>query len=307
MEQPDTQQINAYLLALQETICTALSNIDGGAVFHEDSWQSTASCGRTRVLRHGRLFEQAAVNFSRVYGDNLPVSATAIRSDFARGGIGVSYQAMGVSLVVYPENPYIPTSHANVRFFISEKAGAEPIWWFGGGFDLTPFYGFREDAVHWHRSAKALCLPFGEDVYPRYKRWCDDYFFLKHRNEARGIGGLFFDDLNSPNFNQSFAFARAVGNAYLGAYLPIVDRRKSYHWGERERQFQLYRRGRYVEFNLIWDRGTLFGLQSSGRTRSIMISMPPLARWEYHYEPAPDSPEAALYRDFLPVCDWLKD
>lgn len=304
MEQPDIERINAYLLALQETICAALTAADGGAVFHEDLWQrAEGGSGRTRVLRQGRVFEQAGVNFSRVYSGALPASATAHRPELA----GQSYQAMGVSLVVHPENPYVPTSHANVRFFIAEKPGAQPIWWFGGGFDLTPFYGFREDAIHWHRTAQALCLPFGGDVYPRYKRWCDDYFFLRHRNEARGIGGLFFDDLNIFDFNQAFAFARAVGQGYLDAYLPIVERRKSHPWGERERQFQLYRRGRYVEFNLVWDRGTLFGLQSGGRTESILMSMPPLARWEYHYDPAPDSPEAALYRDFLPARDWLQE
>ncbi|MGL9773751.1 MAG: oxygen-dependent coproporphyrinogen oxidase [Sodalis sp. (in: enterobacteria)] len=304
MDQPDIEHINAYLLALQETICAALTAADGGAVFHEDLWQrDEGGGGRTRVLRQGRVFEQAGVNFSRVYGGALPASATAHRPELA----GRSYQAMGVSLVVHPENPYIPTSHANVRFFIAEKPGAKPIWWFGGGFDLTPFYGSNEDAVHWHRTAQALCQPFGDAVYPRYKRWCDDYFFLKHRNEARGIGGLFFDDLSAPDFNEAFAFCRAVGQGYLDAYLPIVERRKSHPWGERERQFQLYRRGRYVEFNLVWDRGTLFGLQSGGRTESVLMSMPPLARWQYHYDPAPDGAEAALYRDFLPARDWLKE
>ncbi|MBT9432725.1 oxygen-dependent coproporphyrinogen oxidase [Candidatus Sodalis endolongispinus] len=304
MEQPDIEHINAFFLTLQETLCAALTAADGGAVFHEDLWQrDEGGGGRTRVLRLGRVFEQAGVNFSRVYGGALPASATAHRPELA----GRSYQAMGVSLVVHPENPYIPTSHANVRFFIAEKPGAEPIWWFGGGFDLTPFYGFHEDAVHWHRTAQALCQPFGDTVYPRYKRWCDDYFFLKHRNEARGIGGLFFDDLSTPDFSQAFAFSRAVGQGYLDAYLPIVERRKSHPWGERERQFQLYRRGRYVEFNLVWDRGTLFGLQSGGRTESVLMSMPPLVRWQYHYDPAPDSPESALYRDFLPARDWLKE
>ncbi|MDU6435329.1 MAG: oxygen-dependent coproporphyrinogen oxidase, partial [Pantoea sp.] len=202
-------------------------------------------------------------------------------------------------------SPYVPTSHANVRFFIAEKPGADPVWWFGGGFDLTPYYGFEEDAVHWHQTAFDLCQPFGDEVYPRYKKWCDDYFYLKHRDEQRGIGGLFFDDLNAPDFHTSFAFMQAVGNGFLDGYLPIVDRRKAQPWGERERQFQLYRRGRYVEFNLVWDRGTLFGLQTGGRTESILMSMPPLVRWEYDYQPAPDSPEAALTRDFLPVRDWL--
>ncbi|THD56531.1 oxygen-dependent coproporphyrinogen oxidase, partial [Enterobacteriaceae bacterium ML5] len=218
---------------------------------------------------------------------------------------GRSFQAMGVSLVIHPLNPYVPTSHANVRFFIAEKAGEAPVWWFGGGFDLTPYYGFEEDARHWHLTAQQLCQPFGDDVYPKYKKWCDDYFFIKHRNEARGIGGLFFDDLNTPDFATSFDFMQAVGNGFTDAYLPIVEKRKLLPWGERERQFQLYRRGRYVEFNLVWDRGTLFGLQTGGRTESILMSMPPLVRWEYGYQPEAGSPEAALYSDFLPPRDWL--
>lgn len=303
MEQLDIDNIPAFLLILQDRICDALTAADGSAVFQEDRWQSAEGSGRTRVLRQGKVFEQAGVNFSHVHGSALPVLATTHRPELS----GRSYQAIGVSLVIHPENPYVPTSHANVRFFIAEKPGSDPIWWFGGGFDLTPFYGFTEDAVHWHRTAQAICRPFGVDVYPRYKRWCDDYFFLKHRNEARGIGGLFFDDLTTPNFTQAFAFSRAVGQGYLDAYLPIVKLRKFHPWGDRERQFQLYRRGRYVEFNLIWDCGTLFGLQSGGRTESILMSMPPLVRWEYHYEPTPNSPEAALYSDFLPVRDWLKE
>ncbi|MCR3755358.1 MAG: coproporphyrinogen III oxidase [Sodalis sp. Psp] len=303
MEQPDTESITIFLLMLQNQICDALTAIDGRAVFQEDCWQRGSGRGRTRVLRQGKVFEQAGVNFSHVHGNSLPASITTHRLEL----VGRAYQAMGVSLVMHPENPYVPTSHANIRFFIAEKPGLAPAWWFGGGFDLTPFYGFIEDAIHWHRTAQAVCRPFGVDVYPRYKRWCDNYFFLKHRNEARGIGGLFFDNLTTPNFAQAFSFSRAVGQGYLDAYLPIVERRKFHPWGERERQFQLYRRGRYVEFNLIWDCGTLFGLQTDGRTESILISMPPLARWEYHYEPDPDSPEAVLYRDFLPVRDWLKD
>ncbi|MSL97913.1 oxygen-dependent coproporphyrinogen oxidase, partial [Escherichia coli] len=214
------------------------------------------------------------------------------------------FEAMGISLVVHPHNPYVPTSHANVRFFIAEKPGAEPVWWFGGGFDLTPFYGFEEDAIHWHRTARDLCQPFGEDVYPRYKKWCDEYFYLKHRNEQRGIGGLFFDDLNTPDFDHCFAFMQAVGKGYTNAYLPIVERRKAMAYGERERNFQLYRRGRYVEFNLVWDRGTLFGLQTGGRTESILMSMPPLVRWEYDYHPEDGSPEAAL-SEFIKVRDWV--
>ncbi|WP_410014102.1 oxygen-dependent coproporphyrinogen oxidase [Sodalis sp. C49] len=301
MTSPDIGHIKGFLLDLQDRICHALAAEDGGA-FREDLWtRDEGGGGRTRVLRQGQVFEQAGVNFSHVEGARLPASASAHRPELA----GRSFQALGVSLVVHPHNPYVPTSHANVRFFIAEKPGADPVWWFGGGFDLTPFYGFQEDAVHWHQTAHDLCRPFGDDVYSRYKSWCDDYFFLKHRNEARGIGGLFFDDLNTPDFERAYAFTRAVGEGYLDAYLPIVRRRKVLPWGERERQFQLYRRGRYVEFNLVWDRGTQFGLHSGGRTESILMSLPPQVRWEYDYQPQPDSPEAALYRDFLPVRDWL--
>jgi coproporphyrinogen III oxidase len=301
---PDIAQVKAFLLSLQENICQQLAAADGQAQFAEDEWvREEGGGGRSRVLTQGAVFEQAGVNFSHVHGATLPASATAHRPELA----GRSFQAMGVSLVIHPLSPYIPTSHANVRFFIAEKAGEAPVWWFGGGFDLTPFYGFEEDARHWHLTAQQLCQPFGEDVYPQYKKWCDDYFFIKHRNEARGIGGLFFDDLNTPDFNHCFAFMQAVGNGFTEAYLPIVEKRKSMAWGEREREFQLYRRGRYVEFNLVWDRGTLFGLQTGGRTESILMSMPPLVRWEYNFQPETDSPEAALYRDFLPVRDWLAD
>jgi coproporphyrinogen III oxidase len=301
---PDIAQVKAFLLSLQEKLCQQLAAADGKAQFAEDEWvREEGGGGRSRVLTQGAVFEQAGVNFSHVYGATLPASATAHRPELA----GRSFQAMGVSLVIHPLSPYIPTSHANVRFFIAEKAGEAPVWWFGGGFDLTPFYGFAEDAHHWHLTAQQLCQPFGEDVYPKYKKWCDDYFFIKHRNEARGIGGLFFDDLNTPDFTHCFAFMQAVGNGFTEAYLPIVEKRKSMAWGERERQFQLYRRGRYVEFNLVWDRGTLFGLQTGGRTESILMSMPPLVRWEYNFQPESDSPEAALYRDFLPVRDWLAD
>lgn len=302
MSHPHIVRVKTYLMDLQDRICSALEDADGKARFAEDAWQrAEGGGGRSRVLAGGGVFEQAGVNFSHVTGSALPASATAHRPELA----GRSYQAMGVSLVVHPENPYVPTSHANVRFFIAEKEGEEPVWWFGGGFDLTPYYGNADDAEHWHQVARELCLPFGDDVYPRYKKWCDDYFFLKHRNEARGVGGLFFDDLNQPGFEQSFAFMQAVGNGYLDAYLPIVARRRDQAWGHRERQFQLYRRGRYVEFNLVWDRGTLFGLQSGGRTESILMSMPPLVRWEYGYQPEPGSPEAALYTDFLPPRDWV--
>ena len=230
----------------------------------------------------------------------MPASATAHRPELA----GRSFEAMGVSLVVHPHNPYVPTSHANVRFFIAEKPGADPVGGFGGGFDLTPYYGFEEDAVHWHTTARDLCQPFGDDIYPKFKKWCDDYFYLKHRDEQRGIGGLFFDDLNTPDFDTAFSFMRAVGEGYTGAYLPIVARRKDTDYGVREREFQLYRRGRYVEFNLVWDRGTLFGLQTGGRTESILMSMPPLVRWEYSYEPKEGSPEAAL-KDFITIRDWV--
>jgi len=253
------------------------------------------------VLSEGAVFEKAGVNFSHVMGDNLPGSATAARPQLA----GRSFQAMGVSLVIHPNNPYVPTSHANIRLFVAEKPGEDPVWWMGGGFDLTPYYGFAEDAIHWHRVAKAACDPFGEDVYPKYKAWCDDYFFLKHRGESRGIGGLFFDDLNDWGFESTFAFMQAIGNAYLDAYVPIVERRVHQPFGERERQWQLYRRGRYVEFNLVYDRGTLFGLQSNGRTESILMSLPPLVRWDYGVVPEPGTPEAALTDYYLKHRDWL--
>lgn len=302
MSQPRVNDVKAFLLDLQDRICAALEQADGGAQFVEDAWQRPGGGGgRSRVLAKGALFEQAGVNFSHVHGDALPASATAHRPELA----GRGFQAMGVSLVIHPENPHIPTSHANVRFFIAEKDGETPVWWFGGGFDLTPFYAVEADVVHWHRVARDLCRPFGEQVYPDYKRWCDEYFFLKHRQEARGVGGLFFDDLNAWGFDSCFRFMQAVGNGFANAYLPIVKRRKGDSWGHRERQFQLYRRGRYVEFNLVWDRGTLFGLQSGGRTESILMSMPPLARWEYDYQPEPGSPEAELTERFLTPRDWL--
>ena len=302
MNSPDIAQIKTYLLALQDKICVALTHADGRATFTEESWtREEGGGGRSRVLVNGAVFEQAGVNFSHVSGAALPASATAHRPELA----GHSFQALGVSLVIHPLSPYLPTSHANVRFFIAEKPGEDPVWWFGGGFDLTPYYGFEEDAIHWHQTAHQLCQPFGKEVYPRYKKWCDDYFYIKHRNEARGIGGLFYDDLNSPDFDTCFRFTQAVGDGFLDAYMPIVARRKALSWGEQERQFQLYRRGRYVEFNLVWDRGTLFGLQTGGRTESILMSLPPLVRWEYNYQPAEDSAEAALYRDFLPVKEWL--
>lgn len=302
MNLPDIHRVKEFFLSLQDTICRSLENIDQKATFQQDNWErKEGGGGRTRVLTHGALFEQAGVNFSHVYGDTLPKSATAHRPELA----GRRFQAMGVSLVIHPLNPYIPTSHANVRFFIAEKEGEAPVWWFGGGFDLTPYYGFEEDVIHWHKVAKSVCAPFGEDYYSRYKKWCDDYFYIKHRNEPRGVGGLFFDDLNTPDFDHCFEFIQHVGLGYLDAYLPIVEKRKSIPWGERERQFQLYRRGRYVEFNLVWDRGTLFGLQSGGRTESILMSMPPLVRFEYDYSPEPNTPEAKLYSDFLIQKEWV--
>ena len=293
----DIAAVKQYLLDLQDQICTAIEQCDGGARFVEDKWER----GRSRVMTDGALIEKGGVNFSHVQGDSMPASATAHRPELA----GRSYQAMGVSLVIHPLNPYLPTSHANVRFFVAEKAGEEPVWWFGGGYDLTPYYGFEEDCVHWHQVAFDACKPFGDDVYPRYKQWCDDYFYLKHRDEARGVGGLFFDDLNEGGFERCFAFMQAVGNSYTDAYLPILERRRDTPWGERERAFQLYRRGRYVEFNLVFDRGTLFGLQSGGRTESILMSLPPLVRWEYNWQPDEGSAEQALYTQFLPPRDWL--
>ncbi|MFM1681994.1 oxygen-dependent coproporphyrinogen oxidase [Aeromonas salmonicida] len=302
MSKPDVAQVKAFLLQLQDEICRSLEQADGVGRFVEDAWaREGGGGGRTRVMRHGDMIEQGGVNFSHVYGDAMPASATAHRPELA----GRKFEAMGVSLVIHPNNPYVPTSHANVRFFIAEKEGEEPIWWFGGGFDLTPFYPFAEDVQHWHRVSRDLCQPFGEDIYPEFKSWCDRYFFLKHRNETRGVGGLFFDDLNRWPFADCFAFMQAVGRGYLDAYLPIIERRKAQPYGEREREFQLYRRGRYVEFNLVYDRGTLFGLQTGGRTESILMSMPPLARWEYDWQPEAGSPEALLYTDYLTPREWL--
>lgn len=294
--------VKDYLLSLQDDICKQLTEEDGSKAFLEDAWQREAGGGgRSRVLEDGDVFEKAGINFSHVFGEGLPASATAHRPELA----GRSFQAMGVSLVIHPRNPYIPTSHANVRFFIAEKEGADPVWWFGGGFDMTPYYGFKEDCVHWHSMAKQACDPFGDDVYPKYKKWCDDYFFLKHRNEPRGIGGLFFDDLNEWGFEKSFAFMQSVGDSYIKAYRPIVVKRKATEYGERERDFQLYRRGRYVEFNLVYDRGTLFGLQTGGRTESILMSLPSLVKWRYNWQPEPGTDEAELYDLFLQPKEWI--
>jgi coproporphyrinogen III oxidase len=295
------ETVDGFLRDLQDGMCRSLERADGGERFVEDAWtRSAGGGGRTRVLKNGAVFEQAGVNYSRVTGNTLPASATAHRPELA----GRSWTATGVSLVIHPKNPYVPTAHANVRYFEADKQGQAPEWWFGGGFDLTPFYPFDEDCVHWHAVARDLCAPFGDEVYPRYKAWCDEYFFLKHRGETRGIGGLFFDDLNDWEFERCLGFMQAVGNGFLDAYVPIVERRKGMPYGAREREFQLYRRGRYVEFNLVYDRGTLFGLQSGGRTESILMSLPPRVRYEYGYSPEPGSAEARL-ADYLKPREWV--
>lgn len=294
------EQVKSFFMSLQDSICSRLTELDGKE-FEQDAWQrEEGGGGRSRVLKDGNLFEQAGVNFSHVFGANMPASATAHRPELQ----GRSFNACGVSLVIHPKNPHMPTTHANVRFFIAEKEGADPVWWFGGGFDLTPFYPVDEDIKHWHQTAHDICLPYGDDIYPKYKKWCDEYFFLKHRNETRGVGGLFFDDLNEWGFDKSFEFTQAVGNGFIEAYAPIVQARKDDEYGEQERRFQLYRRGRYVEFNLVFDRGTLFGLQTGGRTESILMSMPPLVRWEYQYQPELDSKEAKL-AEYLVPRKWI--
>ena len=290
-----------YLQSLQDNICNALSTLDGKD-FIEDSWiRDEGGGGRSRVLRDGQVFEQAGVNFSLVTGEQMPKAATQQRPELA----GCSFQATGVSIVVHPKNPYVPTTHGNVRFFLATPKQGDPIWWFGGGFDLTPYYGFAEDAKQWHQTAEQACQVLGPNAYQKYKEWCDRYFYLPHRNETRGIGGLFFDDLNEPDFSTCFEFKRSVGDHFMQAYIPIATRRKDTPFTDRERQFQLYRRGRYVEFNLLYDRGTLFGLQSGGRTESILMSLPPQVRWEYNWQPEQDTPEATLYNTFLKPQDWL--
>jgi len=295
-------EVGEYLRSLQQRIAHALEDADGKEKFRSDDWEREGGGGgRSRVFANGAVFEQAGVGFSHVYGNEMPASATKTRPELA----GQGFQAMGVSLVLHPNNPYVPTTHANFRFFCSETDDGDTIWWFGGGFDLTPYYPFHEDVLHWHRTARDTCSKFGDDVYHKYKKWCDEYFFLKHRNETRGVGGLFFDDLNDWEFERCFEFIRAVGDQFLTAYLPIVEARKDHPYGERQREFQLYRRGRYVEFNLIHDRGTLFGLQSGGRTESILMSLPPRVRWEYDWHPEPGSPEEKLYKDYLIPQDWL--
>lgn len=302
-DSPDIEAVKSYLIKLQHDICSALAEEDGKKDFITDNWQREGGNGGgiTRVLSDGAVFEQAGVNFSHVRGSQLPASATAHRPELA----GRQFQAMGVSLVIHPENPRIPTSHANVRFFIASKENEAPVWWFGGGFDLTPYYGYEEDCRHWHEQAKKACEPFDEGSYERYKRWCDDYFYIRHRNEQRGIGGLFFDDLNENGFSQSFAFMQSVGDHYIDAYLPIVQRRKNEAYTEQQRNFQLYRRGRYVEFNLVYDRGTLFGLQTGGRTESILMSLPPVVHFEYNRPVPANTEEARLYDYYLKPRDWL--
>ena len=298
------EQVKKYLVQLQESICSDLESLDGKAIFEKDHWtkEDGNGSGITSVISNGNVFEKGGVNFSIVQGNKLPKSASAIRPELE----GRKYTALGVSLVLHPENPYIPTAHSNVRFFVAEEPGKEPIWWFGGGFDLTPFYGFDEDTVHWHKTAKKACLPFGEKVYSKYKKWCDDYFYLEHRDEQRGIGGLFFDDLNEGGFDSCFEFMKSVGDHFSEAYLPIVIKRKDTPYGKKERNFQLYRRGRYVEFNLIYDRGTLFGLQSGGRTESILMSMPPEVKWSYQFQVEKDSEEEKLYNHYLKPKEWIK-
>jgi coproporphyrinogen III oxidase len=297
----DTAAVKTYLTGLQDRIVNKLSELDGGT-FIRDAWdRPQGGGGITRLIEGGNLFERGGVGFSHVFGDNLPPSASAVRPELA----GRSFQAMGVSLVLHPRNPYVPTVHMNVRCFIAEKSGADPVWWFGGGMDLTPYYGFPEDAAHFHRSCRDALAPFGAEYHPKFKQWCDRYFFLKHRNEPRGVGGIFFDDLGEPDFETCFALTRSVGDHFLPAYVPVIERRRDLPYGERERDFQAYRRGRYVEFNLVFDRGTLFGLQSGGRTESILMSLPPVVNWRYDWHPQPGTAEASLYTDFLVAKDWL--
>ena len=301
MQTAQSEKVRTYLLDLQDRICRALEAEDGTATFSEDRWErAEGGGGRSRVMAEGAVFEKAGINFSDVQGIGLPPSATATRPQLA----GAGFRAMGVSLVVHPRNPHVPTTHMNVRFFYAEPKDGAPIWWFGGGFDLTPYYGQRADAIHWHRTARTACEPFGEALYPKLKQICDEYFYLPHRGEPRGIGGIFFDDYADGGFEQAFAFMQSVGDHFLPAYQPIVARRKDTPHTEAERQFQLDRRGRYVEFNLVYDRGTLFGLQSKGRTESILMSLPPLVRWDYDWHPTPGSPEAELYEIFLKPQDW---
>lgn len=302
MSEIQVENVKGYLLGLQDDITAAIEKADGKERFIEDNWQrEKGGGGCSRVLANGAVFEQAGINFSHVYGASLPRAATAERPEL----VGRSFQAVGVSLVFHPYNPYIPTTHMNVRFFIAEKAGQMPVWWFGGGFDLTPYYPFEEDVIAWHQAAKVACDGFGSDVYARYKKWCDEYFYLKHRRETRGVGGLFFDDLNAWGFDRCFAFQRSVGDRFIKAYLPIVEKRKDHNYGKRHKDFQRYRRGRYVEFNLVYDRGTIFGLQTGGRTESVLMSLPPSVYFRYNWKPEQGSEEAMLYDRYLQPQDWL--
>jgi len=297
----DSAPVHAFLTGLQERIVARLEALDG-SVFRRDGWTRAEGGGGTSCLiEEGKLFERGGVNFSRVQGTRLPPSASASRPELA----GRGFEAMGVSLVLHPRNPHVPTVHMNVRFFLATRAGEAPVWWFGGGMDLTPYYGYEEDAIHFHRTCRDALAPFGADLHPRFKKWCDDYFFLKHRNEPRGVGGIFFDDLSQPDFDTAFAVTRSVGEAFLPAYEPVVGRRGDLPYGERERDFQAYRRGRYVEFNLVFDRGTLFGLQSGGRTESILMSMPPIVKWRYDWQPEAGTAEARLYSEFLRAREWV--
>ena len=294
--------VKQYLLELQRNICSQLEALDNQGRFISDEWaRPEGGGGLTRVMDKGLIFEKAGVNFSHVQGEQLPASASATRPELS----GCQFTALGVSLVIHPHNPYVPTTHANVRFFIAEKPGHAPIWWFGGGFDLTPYYGFEEDCKHWHTCAKAACDPFGEDLYTKFKNWCDQYFYIKHRQEARGIGGLFFDDYNDISFEHSFGLMQSIGDHFIKAYEPIVTKRHGLSYTEEEKTFQRYRRGRYVEYNLVYDRGTLFGLQSNGRTESILMSLPPEVIWRYNWRPEVGSPEEQLYTKFLPIREWI--
>jgi coproporphyrinogen III oxidase len=296
-----TEQAREFFTGLQTRIVQRLEEVDG-ARFRRDEWdRPEGGGGLSCVMEEGNVLERGGVNYSHVFGGGLPASATAARPELS----GRSFEAMGVSLVLHPRNPYAPTVHLNVRFLEARKEGADPVWWFGGGMDLTPYYGFEDDAVHFHQTCKNALSPFGEDYHPRFKKWCDEYFYLKHRKEPRGIGGIFFDDLSKPDFDTCFSLAKSVGDHFLEAYLPILERRLVMPYGDHERDFQAYRRGRYVEFNLVWDRGTLFGLQSGGRTESILMSLPPIVKWRYDWKPEPGSPEEKLYTDFLIGRDWV--
>jgi len=296
------KKIQSFFRNLQNNICAELEQEDGKAQFVEDNWQrENGGGGITKVINGGNLIEKGGVNFSEVYGDHLPASASAHRPELA----GRSFHATGVSLVIHPHSPFVPTSHMNVRFFLAEKEGEEPVWWFGGGFDLTPYYGFKEDVIHWHQTAKESLQPFGDQYYPKFKKWCDEYFYLKHRQETRGVGGLFFDDFNEPSFEKSFALVQSVGEHFIKAYRPILAKRKNLAYTAAQKEFQKFRRGRYVEFNLVYDRGTLFGLQSGGRTESILMSLPPEVNWGYQWQPEKGSEEERLYTEFLGVRDWL--